>query len=107
MAERSEPTQTTAAISRPSILPRRFVDNSYRQHTIAGLTTEGISAAIGFEPNVTEEDDADKVTASWAFEVDGAVCAVWSYRGSEHIRAFSAFGPRDALVAVFGEERVS
>ena len=91
-------------ITRPTITPRRFVDDSYRQHTLNDLTVAEITGLVGFGPNVTESDDLHKVTASWAFEVDGAVCAVWDYRNSAWIRTFSAFGPKDALVAVFGEK---
>ena len=91
-------------ITRPTITPRRFVDASYREHTLSPITAAEISAAVGFEPNVTDDDDLHKVTTSWAFEVDGAVCAVWDYRNSAWIRVFSAFGPRDALVKVFGDK---
>ena len=61
------------------------------------LTVGQITSLIGFKPNAV--DDPSKVTASWAFTVNGQSCAVWDYKGSR----WSAFGPVEALRAVFGD----
>ena len=90
--------------TRPEIEPCGDV-MSHRTCGIRNLTAAGISAALGFKPNVA--DDPDKVVNSWAFTADGAECAVWDYGGSQRFRRHSAFGPRALLEAVFGAENVT
>ena len=64
---------------------------------------------LGFEPNVTEMDDTDKVSASWGFEVyDDDIdqwirCGVWNYRSSIYTNSWSFFGPRWVAEKLFGE----
>lgn len=84
----------------PVITPVDDNASTHRTGTLENVTFRDINAALGFEPN--HEDDPDKVGRSWAFTVDGARCAVWSYKGSGRLGYFSTFGPHDKLRAVFG-----
>lgn len=64
------------------------------------LSVEDINTILGFPPNV--QDDPDKVKYSWGFTIDGVRCGIWDYRGGR----WSTFGPREAFVKVFGEDKV-
>ena len=86
------------------------ISNIGRTHKTGGLhkvSRQKIETILGFAPNA--EDDPDKVTASWAFDVylpstgEHYPCAVWDYRGSFGWGAASCYGNPDALAAVFGE----
>lgn len=77
---------------------------SYRTATLMNHTVFDVIGKLGFEPNV--DDDPDKVTYSWGFEVDGVRCGVWDYKGSYAFKTFSLFGPKDLLKEVFGEKNV-
>lgn len=80
------------------------VPGDRRQHTLIRLVTGGISARLGFSPNVDEGDRR----LSWGFTVDGERCGVWSSAaGPCSMGLWSAFGPLDKLVEVFGAEHVS
>lgn len=72
----------------------------YRTGSLSGISTEGIEHALGFPANV--DDDPKKVSHSWGFTVNGHVCGVWSYKGSELRGEFSTFGPADVMRALFG-----
>lgn len=72
-----------------------------RTSTIEGLTLEQIEEKLGFPANC--EDDPDKVRWSWGFEVDGVYCAVWDYKGSADYEVWSAYGPKETLIKVFGD----
>jgi hypothetical protein len=79
---------------------------SHRQYVLSDLTAGEIAEALGFTPNV-DDDDREKVVHSWAFRADGAECAIWDYRGSHRLGRFSAFGPRDVFLHLFGASRVN
>ena len=85
------------------ILPYNKVGVS-RTATIEGLSREEIQRIIGFEPNC--EDDPVKVGKSWGFTVDGYHCGVWSYNGSGDYGVWSAYGFKQKLEEIFGEEHV-
>jgi hypothetical protein len=70
-----------------------------RTGEIKGYTATQISRILGFTPNV--DDDPDKVSHSWGFLADGRQCGIWSYRGSEHVRIFSTYGPREVFDQLF------
>jgi hypothetical protein len=74
--------------------------SSHRTGSLIHVDRKLITKLLGFAPNV--EDDPDKVTASWAFTVDGVECAVWDYKGSFKYKRASTFGPIEALEKVFG-----
>lgn len=83
---------------------------SYRTSCILGLTETDISGILGFVPNI--EGDPEKVQFSWGAIVlydDGTehYIGIWDYKGSAAYREFSAYGPRNVLIDVFGEEHVS
>ena len=80
------------------IKPLSFV-SSYKTGEITGLTRDQITAKLGFGP--TSEND-DKSAYTWDFSVDDAECAIWDWKGSYRMRAWSAYGPADKLRAVFG-----
>ena len=87
-------------LGEPEILSVKDV-GSHRQHSISGLSVEEIAALIGFPANV--EDDPNKVKFSWGFTVNGKACAVWDWKGSHHLKEFSAYGPVAELRLVFGD----
>ena len=91
-------------MSKAEIKPFAGFVASYREHGLKDVDEKTIEEALGFPPN--QSDDADKVTASWAFTVDGELCAVWDYKGSFLIKRASAFGPKNALMKVFGDKVV-
>lgn len=53
-----------------------------------------MTKAIGFKPN--QDDDGDKVTASWGLMIDDKLCACWDYKGSFRYGQISAYGDHDA-----------
>jgi hypothetical protein len=83
------------------LIKRCESQGSYREGTVTNVTRRKITQLLGFPPNV--DDDAKKVTASWAFTVDGQYCAVWDYKGSFKYKLASCYGPHDALTKVFGK----
>lgn len=89
---------------KPEIIPFPKAGR-YREHSLSGLTAEAVEALLGFPPNV--EDDPDKVSHSWGFAVNGEHCGVWSYRGSEKLGVWSAFGPAEQLRAIFKNHLVT
>ena len=60
-----------------------------------------------FEPNVTELDDDDKVSASWGFKDDNDREAfIWSYKfcgNIEDCNSFSVSGDRSLLKELFAD----
>lgn len=72
---------------------------SHKQHSLVGLTTEQIDAALGFRGD--HESDPFKVASEWRFTADGHECAVWDYKGSHHLGQFSAWGPREVFEELF------
>jgi hypothetical protein len=58
-----------------------------------------IITVLGFKPNV--DDDPDKVVNSWAFTIDGDLCAIWDYKGSHLFNRWSCYDPTGALPALF------
>lgn len=61
-----------------------------------------------FEPNVTELDDPDKVSASWAFKDDnGRKAFIWAYKfygNIEECNIFSTSGDRSLLKDLFADD---
>jgi hypothetical protein len=80
---------------KPTITPLDHYNSTYRTGKIDPISVEEITETLGFGPNVS--DDPAKVTASWLFEVDGHVCAIWDYYG---IR-WSVYDPDKVLRYVF------
>lgn len=74
---------------------------THRTGSINGLTAAKISKLLGFKPNM--KDDPSKVVNSWQFRVDGKLCAVWDYRGSQKWNEFSTYGDHASLQKVFGD----
>lgn len=64
----------------------------------SSLSQQDIEAVLGFPPNI--DDDADKVTASWGFTVDGEECGIWDYKGSR----WSVYDPKHKLSALFADK---
>lgn len=69
--------------------------------SLSGLSVADVTRILGFKANC--EDDPDKVKNSWGFTVDGVRCGVWDYKGSQHAKQFSTFGPAEVLKKVFGD----
>lgn len=86
------------------ILPTEIFQ-SYKQHSIVGLSATEITAKIGFAANL--KDDLSKVKFSWGFTVNGKACAVWDWKGSHLINEFSAYGPIPELRLVFGDKLIT
>mmetsp|Transcript_35778 Transcript_35778/g.84110 ORF Transcript_35778/g.84110 Transcript_35778/m.84110 type:complete len:130 (-) Transcript_35778:245-634(-) len=38
----------------------------------------------------------------WIFRVDGAVCGIWDWKGSQKVNAYSTFGPAVVFETLFG-----
>lgn len=61
-----------------------------------------------FEPNVTELDDHDKVSASWGFKDDkGREAFIWSYKfygNIEDCNTFSVSGDKKLLKELFADD---
>lgn len=76
-----------------------------KQHSLVGITQQQIEQALGFEPNILE--DEYKVTASWGFICNGVRCGIWDWKGSADDNEWSAYGPREMFVELFGEEHVA
>lgn len=85
----------------PCVRPWRFVRGQKRTGTLFGLSPERVAEIIGFPANC-EHDDKREGGYCWSFTVDGVVCSVWSYKGSEQRGSWSTFGPGDALRKLFG-----
>ncbi len=72
-----------------------------KQHGICGIP---IARMVELMANAALlDDDESKVSHSWGFAVNGVFCAVWSYKGSEQVGAWSAYGPIESLRLVFGD----
>lgn len=80
-----------------TILPARPRDGDRKTGVLPALMPIArISRVLGFPPNVV--DDPHKVTASWAFTVDGHYVAIWDYCG----KRWSTLDPAGVLPALFG-----
>jgi len=91
--------------SLPKIKPIDGIPNgSYRTGGLEGLTKWDIEKRLGFAPNA--EDDPEKVVNSWAFTVDGDMCAIWDYKGSHLFNRWSCYDPTGALLAVFDASNI-
>ena len=77
---------------------------TFRQFGLVGLDWLEIVERLGFKANVP--DDECKVRMSWGFEVEGREGAIWDWKGSSFDKAWSAWGPREVFVELFGEEHV-
>jgi len=64
------------------------------------VSYERIVEVLG-EPNV--DDDPDKVTYSWGYNVDGEPVAIWDYKGHR----WSYCGKHEVLKKLFGDMAVS
>lgn len=87
------------------IKPIRKVGSCYNATVYASY--KRIVEVLGFEPNVTDLDDSEKVKASWGFTVDGVRCGIWSYKlkGSpKRCKEWSFYGPKEIAEKLFGEE---
>jgi len=73
---------------------------SSKTHSIVGYDYPMMVKAIGFEPNVS--DDEDKVRWSWSFKIDGDICAIWDWKGSADFKCWSAYGRYETLEKLFG-----
>lgn len=71
----------------------------YRTGSLAGYSISDIEKAVGFPANC--EDDDDKVKYSWGFEIDGVYAAIWDYRGSHKLKAWSTYDPDNVLKKIF------
>jgi len=74
--------------------------SSYYQGSLVNVSYEKIVEVLG-EPNV--DDDPDKVTYSWGYDVDGEPVAIWDYKGHR----WSYYGKHEVLKKLFGEMSVS
>lgn len=74
---------------------------SHRTGSLYGLTYNDIYDKLGFGSNVM--DDEGKVAYSWGFNLDGAECAIWDWKGSHTRKVWSAYGPHDKLHELFGD----
>ena len=90
-----------AIMYKPEIKPIEST-GSHRTGVIYGTTAREIEAVLGFPPNV--QDDPDKVTVSWAFEMNGHKCAIWDYKGSLDFNQVSTFGNHDVFNELFGSK---
>ena len=77
---------------------------SYKQGSLINLTKAQIQRALGFAPNV--QDDEDKVAYSWGFDVDGNPCAIWDYKGSHRFNRWSYYDPAGVLPAIFDRSNI-
>lgn len=75
------------------------IDGTYRTGSLVGVTREDIVRTLGFEPNAL--DDGDKVENSWAFTLDGLPCAIWDWKGSQHVKVWSVYDPHKMLDRIF------
>lgn len=78
--------------------------STWKQFTLVGVDWLDVVERLGFQANVP--DDEDKVKYSWGFEIDGQECAIWDWKGSYLDKVWSAWGPREVFVRLFGEEHV-
>lgn len=90
---------------RPVILAVDHVQ-SHRTGSIVGLSGFEIAAKLGLAPGPGIEG---QTRWEWEFTIDGQPCAIWDYHQhrNAHPVNWSCFGPRDALVRVFGEDHVA
>jgi hypothetical protein len=77
---------------------------TWKQHTLAGLDWLDIVETLGFHENL--KDDEFKVRYSWGFQVGDRVGAIWDYKGSYLDKIWSAWGPRELFIELFGAEHV-
>lgn len=91
----------SAVIDIPTIKikPVNPANGTYRTGGLVNLTKAQIVDVLGFKPNV--DDDPDKVVNSWAFTIDGDLCAIWDYKGSHLFNRWSCYDPTGALPALF------
>lgn len=77
--------------------------------TRISATYDEIVDTLGFEPNVTDLDDPDKVKAAWGFTADGDRCGIWCYRvnNPRMCTSWSFFGNVSTAQKLFGFRKVS
>ena len=71
---------------------------------LTNITYDELVNIIGFEPNVTDLDDSDKVKASWGFVYKGEECGVWCYKyygDPKNCHNWSFFGPKEIAEELF------
>lgn len=78
--------------------------STWKQHDLVNLDWIDIVETLGFHEN--RADDEYKVKYSWGFEMDGHEGAIWDWKGSYLDKMWSAWGPREMFVQLFGEEHV-
>lgn len=66
---------------------------------LAFASVQLIKEVLGFDCNV--KDDPYKVKHSWGFTVNGELCGIWDYKGSEKQGFFSTYGPKEILSKLF------
>lgn len=71
----------------------------YRTGSLEGYTVADIEKAVGFPANC--KDDENKVKYSWGIEVDGVYAAIWDYKGSHIVNAWSTHDPNNVLPKLF------
>lgn len=75
---------------------------SYKMHSLTNLTVDHINSVLGFVGyQRNHPQDGAKVVNEWRFMADGQPCAIWDYKGSHHLGAFSAWGPRGVFDLLF------
>ena len=65
--------------------------------TKRSLSVTDIEQVLGFAARVNAYEN--KVKVSWSFEVNGARCGIWDYKGSR----WSVFDPENVLSDLFAE----
>lgn len=75
---------------------------SFKMHSLTNLTVDHINSVLGFDGyQRNHAQDGGKVINEWRFTADGQPCAIWDYKGSQHVGAFSAWGPRAVFDLLF------
>jgi len=93
--------QTLEEIMTTSVVTPAELNTSWRTGSLVGLNKQDIVRALGFEPNIV--DDEDKVVNSWGFTVDGKDCAIWDFKGSHQLNPprWSIYDPASVLDKLF------
>ena len=89
-------------MDKPVINAHTELTGCHRTGGIYGTTIREINGVLGLTPNI--DDDPDKVTASWGFEMDGHVCNIWDYKGSLAVNQVSTYGNHEVFRRLFGNK---
>mmetsp|Transcript_60031 Transcript_60031/g.141613 ORF Transcript_60031/g.141613 Transcript_60031/m.141613 type:complete len:171 (+) Transcript_60031:99-611(+) len=86
---------------RVTSIPRlQEVGGLHRTGFLSGIESpDEVTRVLGVQPCA---GCPGKVVRAWIFRVDGVVCGIWDWKGSQKVNAYSTFGPAVVMETLFG-----